>query len=65
MCVFLRALPHAPERDDVVPGDVPVGEHTSTRFVVRMQQQRRPPLQGCWLLSEVMDIRCAFSGKGM
>jgi hypothetical protein len=37
-------------------------DYTSTRFVVRIQQQRRPPLQGCWLISEVVDVRFAFAG---
>ena len=51
------------QRADVNPDDVRDDEdYTSTRFVVRIQQQRRPPLQGCWLISEVLDVRFAFAG---
>jgi len=33
-----------------------------TRMVMRLEQQRRPPLQDCWLVREVLDIRHAFAG---
>lgn len=33
-----------------------------TRMVIRLEQQRRPPNQGCWLVREVLDVRHAFAG---
>lgn len=33
-----------------------------TEMVVRMERERRPPLQGCWLIREVLDVRYAFAG---
>mmetsp|Transcript_21985 Transcript_21985/g.32368 ORF Transcript_21985/g.32368 Transcript_21985/m.32368 type:complete len:289 (+) Transcript_21985:163-1029(+) len=33
-----------------------------TNMVVRLEQQRRPPNLGCWLIREVLDIRHAFAG---
>lgn len=33
-----------------------------TYMVVRLEQQRRPPEQGCWLVKEVLDVRHAFAG---
>jgi len=33
-----------------------------THMVMRLEQQRRPPLQGCWLVREVLDVRHAFAG---
>ena len=37
--------------------DVPV-----TQMVIRLEQQRRPPNQDCWLISEILDVRMAFAG---
>ena len=34
----------------------------TTHMVLRLEQQRRPPGQGCWLVKEVMDVRHAFAG---
>mmetsp|Transcript_49352 Transcript_49352/g.57691 ORF Transcript_49352/g.57691 Transcript_49352/m.57691 type:complete len:243 (-) Transcript_49352:231-959(-) len=33
-----------------------------SNFVIRMEKARRPPLQGCWLVKEVLDVRFAFAG---
>jgi hypothetical protein len=33
-----------------------------THMVLRLEQQRRPPGQGCWLVKEVLDVRHAFAG---
>jgi hypothetical protein len=33
-----------------------------THMVIRLEQQRRPPQQGCWLVREVLDVRHAFAG---
>lgn len=33
-----------------------------THMVLRLEQQRRPPLQDCWLVREVLDVRYAFAG---
>lgn len=33
-----------------------------THMVLRLEQQRRPPNQGCWLVREVLDVRHAFAG---
>lgn len=33
-----------------------------TNFVLRLEQQRRPPNQGCWLVCELLDVRHAFAG---
>ena len=33
-----------------------------TTFAVQLQQERRPPLSGCWLIRDVVDVRYAFAG---
>jgi len=33
-----------------------------SHIVLRLEQQRRPPHQGCWLVCEVLDVRHAFAG---
>jgi hypothetical protein len=33
-----------------------------TNMVLRLEQQRRPPNQDCWLVKEIMDVRHAFAG---
>jgi hypothetical protein len=33
-----------------------------THMLVRLEQQRRPPIQNCWLITEMMDVRHAFAG---
>jgi hypothetical protein len=33
-----------------------------TSMVVRLEQQRRPRNQGCWLVREILDARQAFAG---
>jgi hypothetical protein len=33
-----------------------------THMVLRVEEQRRPPDQGCWLVREVLDVRHAFAG---
>ena len=32
------------------------------QMVIRLEQQRRPPNQDCWLISEILDVRMAFAG---
>lgn len=39
-----------------------VSELPTTQMVVRLEQQRRPPHQHCWLVREVLDVRHAFAG---
>uniref|UniRef100_A0A7R9ZSE5 Uncharacterized protein n=1 Tax=Craspedostauros australis TaxID=1486917 RepID=A0A7R9ZSE5_9STRA len=39
-----------------------VSEPPEVRMVMRLEQQRRPPNQGCWLVKEVLDVRHAFAG---
>ena len=39
-----------------------VAEPPVTQMVIRLEEQRRPPLQGCWLVREVLDVRYAFAG---
>ena len=39
-----------------------VGIPPETHMVMRLEQQRRPPMQGCWLVREVLDVRHAFAG---
>ena len=31
-------------------------------MVMRLEEQRRPPMQGCWLVREVLDVRHFFAG---
>jgi hypothetical protein len=33
-----------------------------TNMVLRLEQQRRPPNQGCWMVREILDVRHAFAG---
>jgi hypothetical protein len=33
-----------------------------TNMVLRLEQQRRPPHQGCWMVREILDVRHAFAG---
>lgn len=33
-----------------------------TQMVLRLEQQRRPPNQGCWMVREILDVRYAFAG---
>ena len=33
-----------------------------TSFQVQLQQQRRPPMQGVWLITAITDVRYAFAG---
>jgi hypothetical protein len=33
-----------------------------THMVIRLEEQRRPPLQGCWLVREILDVRHFFAG---
>jgi len=37
-------------------------EYETRRFVLRLEQQRRPPLQDCWLVDELLDVRHVFAG---
>jgi hypothetical protein len=39
-----------------------VAEPPIWQFVMRLEEQRRPPNQGCWLVREVLDVRHAFAG---
>lgn len=33
-----------------------------TNMVIRLEQQRRPPHQNCWMVREILDVRMAFAG---
>ena len=39
-----------------------VSEPPPVHIVMRLEQQRRPPNEGCWLVREVLDVRHAFAG---
>lgn len=39
-----------------------IAQPPETRMVMRLEKQRRPPLQDCWLVRELLDIRHAFAG---
>ena len=39
-----------------------VAEPQVIDMVMRLEQQRRPPNQGCWLVREIIDVRMAFAG---
>ncbi len=39
-----------------------VSHPPETYMVMRLEQQRRPPMQGCWIVREVLDVRHAFDG---
>eukprot|EP00977_Amphora_coffeiformis_P012827 scaffold3240_cov187-Amphora_coffeaeformis.AAC.22 len=39
-----------------------VATPAAVHMVLRLEQQRRPPNQGCWLVREVLDVRHAFAG---
>lgn len=39
-----------------------IAEPPVTRMVLRLEQQRRPPNQDCWLITEILDVRMAFAG---
>uniref|UniRef100_A0A7S2XKT3 Uncharacterized protein n=1 Tax=Attheya septentrionalis TaxID=420275 RepID=A0A7S2XKT3_9STRA len=46
-------------------GHLREGIHTEsprTDLVLRLEQARRPPLTGCWLVREILDVRHAFAG---
>lgn len=34
----------------------------TTHMVMRLEKQRRPPHQACWMVREIMDVRHAFAG---
>jgi hypothetical protein len=34
----------------------------TTHMVMRLEEQRRPPHQACWMVREIMDVRHAFAG---
>jgi hypothetical protein len=33
-----------------------------TKMVLRLESQRRPPNQNCWMVREILDVRHAFAG---
>lgn len=37
-------------------------ERPTMHMVIRLEQQRRPPHQHCWLVKELVDVRYAFAG---
>lgn len=39
-----------------------VGPPKVTKMVIRLEEGRRPPMQGCWLVREVLDVNFAFAG---
>ena len=38
------------------------GRRELLRFGVCLQKERRPPLAGCWLVTEILDARYASAG---
>lgn len=43
-------------------GNSAMGQPPITHMVMRLEQQRRPPYQGCWMIREILDVRHAFAG---
>jgi hypothetical protein len=39
-----------------------VSQPPITNMVMRLEQQRRPPNQYCWMVREILDVRMAFAG---
>jgi len=39
-----------------------VGAPKINRMVVRLEKGRRPPMQNCWLVREILDVRHVFAG---
>ena len=39
-----------------------VSEPQEIHMVMRLEQQRRPPMQGCWMVRELLDVKHAFAG---
>lgn len=39
-----------------------VASPPQTQMILRLEEQRRPPQQGCWLVKEIMDPYHAFDG---
>jgi hypothetical protein len=39
-----------------------VSQPPITNMVIRLEQQRRPPNQNCWMVREIIDVRMAFAG---
>lgn len=54
----LSALQHPSGMERQGVSSTPVTHY----MVLRLEQQRRPPQQGCWLVREVLDVRHAFAG---
>jgi hypothetical protein len=55
---MVRTVQHASGMPrDGVTTQVPV-----SCMVLRLEKQRRPPMQHCWLVREVLDVRYAFAG---
>jgi len=47
---------------DSVGGGSDSAELSATTYAVQLQQERRPPMSGCWLIRDLVDVRFAFAG---
>jgi hypothetical protein len=62
-----QQLPHEPQQQ-ALPAPASASETTTTpplgreakRFLWTLQQERRPPRQGCWLIREVIYVKNAY-----
>lgn len=36
----------------------------TVHMIVRLEQQRRPPLAGCWMIRDIIDAQYATGGNG-
>lgn len=65
LCSFPVTIEGAPILSVQYPSGmrkVGVSQPPTTNMVLRLEQQRRPPHQGCWLVREILDVRMAFAG---
>lgn len=46
--------------DDNASVNHPVTQYMDHQFLWTLQQERRPPLQGCWMIHEVLYVKNAF-----
>ena len=53
---FLNAVLTSVRESSPMP-EAPESAQVKTRFWFKMQQQRRPPQQGVWLLEEMMPVK--------
>ena len=53
---FLDAVLRAQREGTALP-EAPESAQIKSRFWFSLEQERRPPLQGCWLLKEMLPIK--------